>query len=321
MADKNDKDKKKRRIDPTKLRGTDEPFLRLMGIGGTAVLKLLGIAPDEAEEYTFRSVTLKERRLEPDVEGIPVLEGRGKRVYVEFQGYPDKFLRYRFVSKIMLACAQDGYDGQVLAGIAYTDKAYKEAAISVKAFSEKAGTELGKSFEEIVLTDYTEAQLVETDPRLIVLAPFAVSPKEGKEKVISRGRRWKEEVHRVYPRDWVGDALNIMGLFIMNRFRNITREEVISMLNFDLMDTVAGKQIFEEGILKEARDMVAEALAERFVVVPADIRDSVYSVGRHEVLRELLRCAIRSPHIEDFKNVLSKEVGEKEVGEKETGSP
>jgi hypothetical protein len=37
-----------------------------------AVLKLLGIAPDEAEEYIFRAVVLKETRLEPDTEGIPL---------------------------------------------------------------------------------------------------------------------------------------------------------------------------------------------------------------------------------------------------------
>ncbi len=59
------------------MRGTDEPFLRLMGIGGPAVLKLLGFAPDEAEGYAFRAVVLKERRMEPDTEGIPLLEGEG----------------------------------------------------------------------------------------------------------------------------------------------------------------------------------------------------------------------------------------------------
>jgi hypothetical protein len=281
-----------------------------MGIGGPAVLKLLGIAPEEAEEYTFRSVVLKERRLEPDTEGIPVLEGRGRKVFIEFQGYSDKFIRYRLAAKIMLACAQEKYEGEVFAGIVYTDEAYKEAALSVKAFSEKEGEELLKSFEEIVLTDYTEAQLVETDPKLIVLAPFTVSPEQGKTEVISRGRRWKQEVDRVYPEALAKDALNVMGLFIMNRFRDITREEVISVLNFDLMDTVAGKQIFEEGIekgiLKEARGMVIEALTERFAVIPPGLKKSVYSVGRHEELKQLLRCAIRSPHIEDFEKVLSK---------------
>ncbi|MCP4104011.1 MAG: hypothetical protein GY749_00500 [Desulfobacteraceae bacterium] len=74
------------------------------------------------------------------------------------------------------------------------------------------------------------------------------------------------------------------------------------MLNFDLMDTVAGQQIYEEGI----KDMVIEALKERFVVIPSNIKDSVYSVEDHDALKALLRQAIRSPQIEDFEKVLSK---------------
>ena len=57
-------------------RGTDEPFFRFMEVGGGGILKLLGIPSDEAEQYRFRSVVLKERRLEPDIEGIPILEGK-----------------------------------------------------------------------------------------------------------------------------------------------------------------------------------------------------------------------------------------------------
>ncbi len=302
-------DKKK-----AKSRGTDESFLRLMGIGGSAVLKLLGVAPEEAEEYTFRSVVLKEKRMEPDTEALPMLEGRGKRVYIEFQGYADKFIRYRLISRIMLACAQDKYEDRVLAGIVYTDEAFKKAALSVKAFSDKVSEELEKTFEEIVLTDYTEAMLVEIDPRLIVLAPFTVSPKESKTELLSKGRGWKQKIYKTYNEQLVKDALNITGLLIMNRFRNITREEVISMLNFDLRDTVAGQQIFDaglqkglqNGIIEEARIMVIEALTERFIAVPPEIRETVNSVGNREMLKELHRHAIRTPYIEDFKEILAK---------------
>ncbi|MDM8540120.1 DUF2887 domain-containing protein [Desulfococcaceae bacterium HSG9] len=291
-------------------RGTDEPFLRLMGIGGAAVLKLLGVAPEEAEEYTFRSVVLKDRRMEPDTEGLPVLEGRGRRVYIEFQGYADKFIRYRLVSRIMLACAQDEYVDRVLGGIVYTDDAYKKAALPVKAFGDKAGEVLGKAFEEIVLTGYTETMLTEIDSRLIVLAPFTVSPETNKTELLTRGRRWKHKIKTAYTEQSVMDALNITGLFIMNRFRDITREEVISMLNFDLRDTVAGQQIFDagrhEGVQEGVLNMVIEALTERFVTVPPEIKKSLYSVGNNEVLKELLRHAIRSPYIEDFKEILAK---------------
>ncbi|MCP4493491.1 MAG: hypothetical protein GY820_40230 [Gammaproteobacteria bacterium] len=82
------------------------------------------------------------------------------------------------------------------------------------------------------------------------------------------------------------------------------------MLNFDLMDTVAGQQIYEEGvedgILKEARDVVIEALTERFIIVPAEIKESVYSAGDRDILKALHRYAIRSSDIEEFKKVFSK---------------
>jgi len=50
-------------------RGTDETFLKLMTV---SVLKLLGVSSEKADKYHFRAVTLKEKRIEPDVEGIPM---------------------------------------------------------------------------------------------------------------------------------------------------------------------------------------------------------------------------------------------------------
>jgi len=44
------------------------------------------------------------------------------------------------------------------------------------------------------------------------------------------------------------EAIKLIGLFLFSRFSYLTREEMIAMLNFDLMKTVAGKQIYEEGI-------------------------------------------------------------------------
>ena len=52
--------------------------------------------------------------------------------------------------------------------------------------------------------------------------------------------------------------------------------------------------------------MVIEALGERFGIVPGEIIDTVRSIGRREVLKDLLRLAIRSRHIEEFKEMLAK---------------
>ncbi len=76
--------------------------------------------------------------------------------------------------------------------------------------------------------------LSEIDPRLIVLAPFTIFSKADKTELLSRGRMWKQKIYTAYTGQSVMDALTITGLFIMNRFRDITREEVIAMLNFDL---------------------------------------------------------------------------------------
>jgi len=214
-------------------RGTDEPFLRLMEIGGPAVLRLLGVAPDEADKYRFRAVVLKEKRIEPDIEGFPLLEARDGRVFIEFQGYADRFLRYRLMANVMRGCESEKYRGRVSAAIIYTDRAWKDAALPLTLFGERPECGLAGCFTEKVLTDYTEEQLKSADPRLVVLAPFTVPREQGKKSLISKGRVWKEHS--------VPDALNVMGLFILNRFRGMTREEVIAMLNFDLMDTVAGR--------------------------------------------------------------------------------
>jgi hypothetical protein len=62
----------------------------------------------------------------------------------------------------------------------------------------------------------------------------------------------------------------------------------------------------QRGIIEEARIMVIEALTERFIAVPPEIIATVNSVKNGEMLKELLRYAIRTSHIEDFKDILAK---------------
>jgi hypothetical protein len=78
------------------------------------------------------------------------------------------------------------------------------------------------------------------------------------------------------------------------------------MLNFDLMDTVAGQQVYEKGLIEEAREMVLEALKEKFGIVPNDMIQQVHAISLREHLKELLRQAIRCPDLESFKEMLSK---------------
>jgi hypothetical protein len=101
-----------------------------------------------------------------------------------------------------------------------------------------------------------------------------------------------------------------LGLFILNRFRQFRYEEVRAMLNFDLMDTVAGQQLYEmgerNGELNTTRKAVIEVLEERFGIVPSKMIDEVRAIARYELLDSLFRQAIRCADMNSFQEMLSK---------------
>ena len=293
-------------------RGTDETFLKLMTVSGSSVLKLLGVPPKQADKYHFRAVTLKEKRIAPDVEAIPKIKSKQGPVFLEFQSYWDPFIRYRLAASVFQGCAQQKYQEQVIAGIIYTDSEYKQAALPL---SKIMGAEDCQDwFKEIVLTDYTETELLATDPKLIVLAPFTLSADSEKAEILDKGKEWGHKVGKVFTSRQHQEALDILGLFFLNRFRDFKYEEVIAMLNFDLMDTVAGQQLHEmglqkglqKGLIESVREDILEVLEERFGIVPNDMIKQIRTVSLRENLKQLLKQAIRCPNIEGFEEMLLK---------------
>jgi len=287
-------------------RGTDEAFLQLMAVSGSSILKLFGVPPKKADKYHFRAVVFKEKRIEPDVEGIPMLESEDGRVFIEFQGYTDKFIRYRLMTEVLQGCQHDQYEGKVFAGIVYTDKAFQKAALSIQSFSETEDCQFKGCFQEIVLTDYTEKQLQNIDPKLVVLAPFTLPSKADKITLLEKSQQWYKTVNKLFSIDQQQSILNILGLFILNRFRDISDKEVMAMLHFDLMDTVAGRQVYEKGLIEEARNMLTIALEERFEMVPSQIIEHIRAITRHDALESLFKYALRCPGISGFNEMLSK---------------
>ena len=60
----------------------------------------------------------------------------------------------------------------------------------------------------------------------------------------------------------------------------------------------------EEGIIEAAREMVIEALQESLGIVPARIADRVMTVSRTDMLKALLRQAMKCKAPEDFEKML-----------------
>jgi predicted transposase YdaD len=219
-----------------------------MQLSGAGLLKLAGFAPEVAECYEFRAVEFKEKQLQrPDVEGIPILETQQTRVTLEFQGYTDKYIRYRSLNNMLQICLKSRDDKLVLGIIVYTEKSYQTAALAL----DKLIAPLAKAtdlIQEIVLTDYTETQLLAADPRLIVLAPFTVSSKLDKTLLKQKVAQWRTQIYAFYPAtEELNEALNIIGLLLLNRFRDLSHQEIIDMLNLDLMQSRAGREIYQIG--------------------------------------------------------------------------
>ncbi|HDN27608.1 MAG TPA: DUF2887 domain-containing protein [Thioploca sp.] len=276
-----------------------------MKVSGSSLLKLLGVAADKAEKYHFQAVVLKDKVLKPDIEGFPILANDGGRIFIEFQGYSDPVIRRRLMAEVFLGCSAEPYQGFVMAGIVYTDKKYQEAALplnSFKSMGETTDCRLDGCFKEIVLSNYTQQELEAIDPKL--------SAKTNKAALLAKGHEWQDEVRQIFPADQQWEALNVLGLFILNRFHKLSYEEVTTMLNFDLMDTLAGQQIHDighqKGLIEDAREMLLEVLEERFGIVPKDLIKQIRAISLRDHLKQLHRQAIRCPDMEGFKDMLSK---------------
>jgi flagellar biosynthesis/type III secretory pathway protein FliH len=65
------------------------------------------------------------------------------------------------------------------------------------------------------------------------------------------------------------------------------------------------QQGVQQGMLEDAREMVLEALAERFGVIPADLEKCVLAMDSRRQLKELLRQVLRVQSLEEFQKLLS----------------
>lgn len=297
-------------------RGTDEAFFGLIKVSGNAVLKMVGIDPVDADQYFFKSIVLKEKKLEPDIVGFPVLESNQQKVFIEFQAYEYPFIKYNLVSKALMACAQDNDKNKVLAVIIYTEQKYKDVALSIKAFDKPVDEGFDQQIKEVVLTNYTLDQLLAIDPKLIVLAPFTIPNDIPTSILTSYGRQWKKTISTVYDMTDCNDAINVMSLFILNRFRSITREGIKAMLDFDILDTVAGRQVYDEGLEKgmekgreegliNMRDMLALNLKNRFGNVSSEIMNSLHAIKDFDYLKELFSASFSYDNVDLFKKRLA----------------
>jgi len=306
-------------------RGTDKIFYKLMQLSGSAVLKLFGIPTKQAEKYTFRAIALKEVEFRPDIEGLPMLENsQHGRAYIEFQGYKDELIRQRLIANIALSCLQTAYHDAVTAAIIFTDTSYQKAALPVGTFNNQAFP----TIHEIVLTKYTEQQLLDVDPRLLVLAPFTLEKYQKRDKTVlyAKAAQWRTQLKQAYPPQEYPDALNLVSLFLLNRCTKLSYEEVYNMFHFDLMTTQAGKDIhaigkkegIEEGVktgmekgvekgeASMARKLLLSLLTIHFGDISASLQQQIHAIDSPVILNDLFEKAAKCQRLDEFEVFLNK---------------
>ncbi|MBF0475201.1 MAG: DUF2887 domain-containing protein [Deltaproteobacteria bacterium] len=290
-------------MDKPGTRSTDEAFYKFVQLANDAVLKLLGI--EGGHLYTVQAETLKTKNISPDIVAAPT-EGLGDVVIMECQGYHDPFIRHRLAGAVSMYCDRKKYAGPILPVIFYTERCYFEAALPMKIADSTNGYTIQGRFKEIILEELQEEDLLAVDPRLVALAPFTVSKKMPIKELIGIAQHWGELVSRAYPDDVSTELFDVIALFVLSRFHDVTREEVIAMLNIDLAETRAGQDIFKMGELKDAREMLIEALEARFGWVPGDLCDKVNQIQMRASLKELHRLAIKAQNLETFETEFEK---------------
>ena len=178
-------------------------------------------------------------------------------------------IQFSLASKITMSCAHDHYNGPVLGVNIYTDQNCKDNALPVQLNSTFDQTcNLCATFKEIVLPAYSEKQFSKIDQRLTILAPFTVSPNVSSKKLKQLCNKWKKTLYNAYPETMHKDIVNVLSLFILNRFRDLSVKEVKEMLNFDLSSTRAGIELIgigeKRGKKEGQRHFLIMTLKDRF---------------------------------------------------------
>ena len=82
-----------------------------------------------------------------------------------------------------------------------------------------------------------------------------------------------------------------------------------SRWKFDLMDTVAGRQLYDMGRQKAQvntiQEMLLDALDARFGLIPHKMIDKIRTIEQSEMLKSLFKQAMRCPDLQSFKKQLS----------------
>ena len=237
-------------------------------------------------------------------------------VHIEVQGYPDKefsLRMFRYFYKIF-----DRYGKRIvsMAILTTSEEGTGEGKYELKAYGS------GVDFRYLCfrVVDYDRDKLEEY-PNPIAMV---VSASQEREKAKRKGEMFNAKrylMRKLYERGYRRDEIRGLFEFIDWILQLSDEEEDIVWEDVKELEEVKGmpyvtsgerigmrkglEQGLQQGFLVEGREMVLEVLDERFGEVSFDISNAVNKIEEREMLKSLLRCAIRCASLEEFEQALN----------------
>jgi len=228
-------------------------------------------------------------------------------VHVEVQGYPqEEFSRRMFIYNYRIF-DRYGKDVVSLAVLTDEDESFRPGAYRFSL----GGFRLEMEYPVVKLLDYRGRweELEASDNPFSVVVMSHLKSQETRRRLRER-YSWKLRLTRMlYERGYSRDE--VLGLYrfidmvmtLPEELEEEYHEEIFKEEEVRDMPyiTTAERIGMRKGILEEAREMVLEALEERFGDVPGDLEEVVRRQKDRDVLRKWHRLAIRAGSLDEFR--------------------
>ena len=275
---------------------------RLIEIGKEQILKwLLGIDVESAElieEIPRETVSLRRS-------DFPLLvrekTGQERIVLIEFQTRWEADLPLRLIEYF----------------VRFKRKYHLPVVPVVLLFKEHGGAR-DVYEDEAIKFSFRLVRMWELDGRELVksgdvrLLPFVPLTRCGREEVLEADRRiYNSDLERGVKSDLLTALAIFAGLKSEDLMRELFRRRRDIMIESPAYELIkregfeeGKREGVQEGMLRDAREMVLEALEERFGIVPLRIAEVINGINERAVLKGLHRKAIRCASLEEFEEAL-----------------
>ncbi|MDI6794562.1 MAG: hypothetical protein QME81_17125 [bacterium] len=237
-------------------------------------------------------------------------------VHIEVEGDPKKdfsLRMFRYFYKIF-----DDYGRRIVSMAILTGpkKVAEEGRYELKTYG--SGVEF--CYLSFRLMDYDKDEL-DQDPNPIALVVLA---SQEKERAKRKGKKFNTKLYltrKLYERGYKKDEIKGLLEFIdwvlqlSDEEEELIGEEIKELegvkkmpyvTSFERIGMKKGLQKgMQQGLLAEGREMVLEALKERFGEAPSFISNAVNRIEDRDLLKSLLRCAVRCASLEEFELALN----------------